>query len=43
LRYLKERFPKVGAVQLTTVDGIDFTNNDGIRVVSLVSYLSTLQ
>jgi predicted AAA+ superfamily ATPase len=42
LRYLKARFPKAEAVQLTLEDGIDRVSSDGIRTRSLMASLGEL-
>jgi len=42
LRYLKARFPKLEAVQLTLEDGLDRLSDDGIRTRSLLVFLAEL-
>ena len=42
LVYLKQRFPKVDAIQLTLEEGIDRINNQGIRRYSLIEFLASL-
>lgn len=42
LRYLKERFPRVEAIQLTLEDGVDRVSTDGILTRSTTSFLAAL-
>ena len=42
LRYMKTRFPKVKAVQLTLEDGVDLVSIDDILTRSITSFLGEL-
>ncbi len=41
LRYLKQRFPKTNATQISLEKGIDFTDKDGICSLSAPSFLAS--
>ena len=42
LRYLKQRFPSVSAIQLTLDDGTDVLTKDGIRICPAHLFLNEL-
>jgi hypothetical protein len=42
LRYLKQRFPKTNATQISLEKGVDFTDKDGICSLSAASFLALL-
>jgi predicted AAA+ superfamily ATPase len=41
LRYLKQRFPKTNATQISLEKGVDFTDKDGICSLSAASFLAS--